>query len=300
MKPAAVPVINTKRLIKKRVYTYRKLNRSLGGSIAIFTVLFLLAAFTTIPILYAIVNAFKPLDELWLYPPPLYVRNPTLKNFSDLFLLMADSWVPLSRYLFNSVFITVAGTIGNIVLASMCAYPLAKDRFPGSKAFFKLVVVSLMFNSSVTAIPNYLIMTKLGWLNTYYSVIIPAMGSSLGLFLMKQFMEQLPTALVEAGKIDGASQWVIFWRIVMPNVKPAWLTLSIFSVQSLWSLNQTSYIYTEKMKTLPYALSQVGTGLARAGVSAAITVLVMIVPVALFVITQKSIIQTMTTAGIKE
>ncbi len=290
---------DSQKTIKKR-YTYRKLNRSRAGSAALFAGLFLLVAFTLIPIAYALVNAFKPLDELWLYPPPLYVRNPTLKNFRDLVIIMGNSWVPLSRYLFNTVFVTVVGTVGNIILSSMCAYPLAKDRFPGSKIYFKIVVLSLMFNSAVTAVPNYLIIKKLGWLNTYASVIVPAMGSSLGLFLMKQFMEQLPNALIEAAKIDGASQISIFWRIVMPNVRPAWLTLSIFSVQSLWNLNQTNYIYTEKLKTLSYALSQIGSSISRAGVSAAITVMMMIVPVTLFVLTQKSIIQTMTTAGIKE
>lgn len=279
----------------------KRLNRSLSGDLSIFLFLFVFAVFTAIPMIYAFVNAFKPLDELWIFPPPLYVRNPTFKNFTDLFILLSNSWVPFWRYLFNTLFITFFGTIGNIVFASICAYPLAKDRFPGSKIFFKIVVLSLMFNTTVIAIPNYLTMANLHWLNTYQAIIIPAMGLPLGLFLMKQFMEQIPDSLIEAARIDGANQWTTFWRIVMPNMKPAWLTLSIFSVQGLWNLGQSNYIYSEQFKTLPYALSQVASaGISRAGVSAAITVIMMIVPISLFIFAQSSILETMTTAGIKE
>ena len=264
----------------------RKINRSLGGNIAIFGFITLIGIFVAMPLVYTIGNAFKPLDELWRFPPSLFPENPTLTNFSDLFLLLQNSWVPLSRYLFNTVFITFVGTMGQVIFASMCAYALAKHKFPGAKSIFGLIVTSLMFSTAVTAIPNYLTMVNLGWIDTYKSIIVPAMGSSMGLYLMKQFIEQIPDVLIEAAKIDGAGEFRIFWKIVMPNVKPAWLTVIVFSVQALWNIGETTYIYSEQKKTLSYAISQIiSGGIARAGVGSAVTVIMMSVPILTFIIT---------------
>jgi len=286
---------------KIKAKRHKRVNRSLGGDITVFVTITLLGMFIALPLVYAIGNAFKPLDELWLFPPPLLPRNPTLKNFTDLFVLLQNSWVPISRYFFNTLFITVVGTAGQLILASMCAYPLAKHPFPGAKFIFQLIVLSLMFNATVTAIPNYLVMSKLGWVDTYKSIIVPAMGSTLGLFLIKQFMEQLPTPLLEAAKIDGAGELRIFWTIVMPNVKPAWLTLMVFSVQSLWNMGSSSFIYSEQLKSLSYAINQiVAGGIARAGVGSAVIVIMMIVPIGVFIFTQSNIIETMASSGLKD
>ncbi|NLM39578.1 MAG: carbohydrate ABC transporter permease [Firmicutes bacterium] len=279
----------------------KRLTRSAGGDFVIFFVLFLGAAFSALPLVFAISNAFKPLNELFLFPPQFFVRNPTFDNFRDLFVLMGESWVPISRYLFNTVFITVAGTGGHVLMASMAAYVLAKHRFPGRDVFFAMVVLSLMFAYQVTAIPNYLTMSALGWLDTYAAIIVPAWSSSLGLFLMKQFMEQINDSLIEAARIDGASEFHIFWRVVMPNVKPAWLTLIILSFQSLWNETGGRFIYSEELKTLPYALNQIiQGGVARAGVGAAVGVIMMIVPIAVFVLNQSKVVQTMGAAGINK
>ncbi len=280
----------------------RKVNRSLAGNIFLFIFLFLCGAFTALPLVYAVVTAFKPLDELWMFPPSLIiVRNPTLKNFTDLFNIMSNSWVPFSRYIFNTVFITAAGTAGHVIFASMCAFPLAKRDFPGGKLFFNLVILSLMFNASVTTIPNYLTMAKLGWVDTYYALVIPAIGMPLGLYLMKQFMGQINDSILESAKVDGAGEWKLFWNIVMPQVRPAWLTIMIFSVQGLWNMASSNYIYSEQLKTLPYALYQIiSGGIARAGVGAAVTVIIMIVPITIFIISQSNIIETMTNSGMKE
>ena len=159
-----------------------------------------------------------------------------------------------------------------------------------------------MFSTAVTSIPNYIIMSKIGFIDTYAALIVPAFGMSLGLFLMKQFMDQnVPMTILEAADIDGAGEGKKFFSIVMPMVKPAWLTLIIFSVQSLWGIGNSSYIYSEQLKTLTYAFSQIQTaGVARAGVGAAIGVVMMIVPVTVFIITQSNIIETMATSGMKE
>lgn len=283
------------RLITKRV------NRSFGGDVAIIAVLAAMGAFMGIPLVFAIGNAFKPLDEIWIFPPRFFPMRPTMQNFKDLSILMANSWVPFSRYIFNTLFITAAGTIGHIILASMCAYPLAKKIFPGSKAIFQMIVLSLMFHASVTAIPNYLILSLFGWIDTYLAIIVPAFAFPLGLYLMKQFMEQIPDAILEAAHIDGAREWTIFWRIVMPMVKPAWMTLIIFSVQALWGIGSNVFIYSEELKTMSYALNQIlEGGIARAGVAGAVTLIMMSVPILVFLVTQSKVIETMSASGLKE
>jgi ABC-type glycerol-3-phosphate transport system permease component len=224
----------------------------------------------------------------------------------DLFILIGRSWVPFTRYIFNSLSITFLGTVGHVIIASMGAFVLAKYKFPGGQIFFRLVVTALMFSGYVTAIPNYLIMTQLGWVDTYLAVIIPAFAAPMGLFLMKQFMEQVPDSLIEAAKIDGGNEWYVFTTIVMPMVRPAWLTLVIFSIQGLWNNPQTTFIYSEELKILPYALQQVlavGAGansIARMGVAAVVSLFIMIVPIAVFLITQSNILETMASSGIKE
>lgn len=279
----------------------RKPNRSRGGDIGIYLMLILVGLFMVMPLVFTLTSAFKPLDEIYLYPPRFFVSHPTFTNFQDLLVVMSDSWVPFTRYVFNTVMVTLVGTIGHLIFASMAAYVLAKYDFPGGKTFFSLCVTALMFNIYVTQIPNYLVMTKLGWIDTYLSLIIPAFAMPMGLFLMKQFMEQLPDSLLEAAKIDGAKEGRIFLRIVMPNVKPAWLTVTIFSVQALWNLKGTSYIYSEELKMLPYALQQILLGgVSRAGVSAAATMIVMMVPIIIFVLAESNILETMASSGIKE
>lgn len=283
-------------LLKKR-----QPNRSRIGDFLLYLFLLLVAVIMVFPLVFAVSSALKPLDELFKFPPKLFAQNPTLDNFQDLFVTMGKSWVPFSRYIFNTVFITVAGTAGHLIISSMGAFVLAKYDFPGSKAFFGIVVVALMFNGYVTAIPNYLIINALGWVDTYWAIIIPAFAAPIGLFLMKQFMEGLPMSLVEAAKIDGANEWKIFFTIVMPNVKPAWLTMIIFSVQSLWNNKAATFIYSEEKKTLVYALQQIQSGgIARTGQAAAVTVIVMLVPILIFVLSESQILETMASSGLKD
>ena len=286
---------------KKKLIKRRKPNRSIAGDIVLYVFLLLVALIMAFPIIYAVSSALNPLDELFKFPPRIFAQHPTTDNFSDLFVTMGKSWVTFSRYLFNTVFITAVGTIGHLLVASMGAFVLAKYEFPGNQAFFKLVTVAMMFTGYVTQIPNYLILNKLGWIDTYWSIIIPAFASPMGLFLMKQFMEGLPTSLIEAAKIDGASEWKVFYSIVMPNVKPAWMTLIIFQVQALWNNKASTYIYSEERKTLVYALQQIQTGgIARTGQGAAVLVVVMIVPILIFVFSESQILETMASSGLKD
>ncbi|MCQ2450170.1 MAG: carbohydrate ABC transporter permease [Clostridia bacterium] len=288
--------------IKKRRHKKLRLNRSAGGNIAIDIFLIVMGAFMFLPMVYTISNSLKPLSELWIYPPKFFAQNPTLTNFSDLFALIGDSWVPFPRYIANTVVVSVLGTGGNVLLSSLCAYALAKHDFPGKELIFKIIVLSLMFSGAVTGVPNYLIMAKLHLINTHWAIILPAVCSSLGLYLMKQFMEtNIPDALIESAHIDGAGGGAVFWRIVMPLVKPAWLTLIVFSFQGLWSIGASTYIQSEQLKTLNYALSViVSGGIARTGAAAAATVIMMIVPIAVFIITQSNIVETVASSGRKD
>ena len=279
----------------------RRLNRSRAGNALLFALMLVCGLFMVLPLVMILNNALKPLDELYQFPPRIFVRNPTLENFSDLFVLMNTSWVPFSRYILNTVIITLGGMLGHVIIASLAAYPLAKHHFPGKNLLFSMVVLSMMFSWTVTQIPQYMIISWLGINNTYFALILPAWSFGMGLYLMKQFMEQLPDSLMESARIQGANEWQIFWRIVMPNVKPAWLTLAIFQFQQMWGNTGGLFLRNEELKPLQYSLQQITAGgISRAGAAAAVTFIIAAVPITFFLICQSNILETMTTSGMKE
>lgn len=278
------------------------LNRSVGGDLGISIFLVLFGIFMFLPMVYVISQSLKPYDELFMFPPRFFVQSPTFSNFLNLFSLMGDSWVPFSRYIFNTVLYSVGGTFGNLVLSSLAAYALAKVEFPGRGGIFQLIQKSLMFSSSVAGLSTFIIMSMLGWVDTYAAIIIPAWGTTLGLYLMKQFMDtNVSTEVLESARLDGASELRTFWSIAMPMVKPAWLTLIVYSFQGLWNAGSSIYIYSEQLKSLNYAIQQILVGgVARAGESAAATVVMMIVPITVFLISQSNIVETMGSSGMKD
>ncbi len=278
------------------------LNRSAGGDTGITIILSIMGLFMFLPMYYVVIQSLKPLDELFMFPPKFWVINPTLDNFSDLFTLMSDSWVPFSRYIFNTVFITICGTLGNLVLASMAAYSLSKLRFPGRKVIFEIIVMSLMFHTTVNQMTHFIILSAFGWIDTYLSIIVPSLASTMGLYLMKQFMEtSVPDTVLESARLDGASEFRTFLTIAMPMVKPAWLTLIIESFKGLWNAGSSIYIHSEELKTFNYAIQQiVNGGIARSGAGCASTVLMMAVPILVFVLNQSQIIETMGSSGMKD
>ena len=279
----------------------KRLNRKIGGDIAIFIFLALVGAFMLLPFVYSIVQSIKPMSEIFIFPPRFFVRDPTLENFSSLFQMVNTAWVPFLRYLFNSLFVSLVATAAHVILASMAAFPLAKFKFPGSNLLFQIIVVSLLFTTEVTALPLYIVMAELHLIDTYMALIFPAIGASLGLFLMKQFMTSIPDSMIEAARVDGAKTFYIFWKIVMPNVKPAWLTCVVFAFQSIWNNDGSQFIYDEAYKTLPTLFRQISEGgIARAGVSAAAAVLLMIPPIVIFVASQGQVMETMAHSGMKD
>ena len=279
-----------------------KAYRSIGGNIGTFIFLLIIALFMLLPLVFVVSSAFKQLSELFIFPPKLFPMNPTLDNFKDLSSLLGDSWLPFSRYVFNSLAVTVIGTFGNIIFSSMAAYVLSKHDFPGKNILFQTVVLSLLFSTVVTGIPNYIIITKLHMINTVWALILPLLPSSLGLFLMKQFMDQMiPDTLLEAARLDGAGENRIFFSICLPLVKPAIMTLLIYSFQGIWNSTGGSYIFDEKLKTLPTALNNIITsGISRTGVSSAVSLLLILPPIAVFLFAQSNVLQTMATSGMKD
>lgn len=284
-----------------KLRTGRMLGRSRGGNLVMFFLLFVSGAFMILPILYSILQSLKPLNEINLFPPRFFVTQPTFSNYRKLLNLSANLWVPFSRYIFNSFFISITVTLLSVLISSMCAYPLAKYRFPGSSWIFRIIVLALLFSTQVTYIPQYVLLSRMNMINTYWAMILPPLSGTLGLYLMKQYMTALPDSLLEAAKLDGAGEYRVFWTIVMPNVKPAWLTLIIFSFQSIWNSSNNTYIYKEQLKMLPTVMSQMAaSGVARVGVGAAASVVLMIPVVLLFIFTQRNIIDTMANSGMKE
>lgn len=278
------------------------LNRSAGGDGGITVMLVILGAFMFLPMYYVVIQSLKPLDELFMFPPRFYVMQPTFDNFGDLFTLMSDSWVPFSRYIFNTVFITICGTLGNLIFASMAAYALAKLKFPGRNAFFQIIVMSLMFHSTVNQVTHFIILSSFGWIDTYLAIIVPSMATTMGLYLMKQFMEtSVPDTVLESARLDGASEFRTYLTIAMPMVKPAWLTLMVECFKNLWNTGSSIYVHSEQLKTFNYAIQQIlSGGIARSGAGAASTVVMMMVPILVFVFNQSQIVETMGSSGMKD
>ncbi len=288
-------------MAKKPAKRTKQLNRSVAGNVGVVIVLSLFGAFMLLPMIYSVCQALKPMDELFVFPPRFFVRNPTLKSFRDLFRLIGDQTIPFSRYIFNTVLISVTGTFGHVIIASMAAYAFAKMKFPGSKWMFQTIVTALLFNATVLGIPSFMVFTWLGLLDNPLVIILPAWQSTLGLYLMKQNMESIQDAVLEAARIDGAGEFRIFFGIVMPTMKPAWLTLIVLSFSGLWNTGAVNTIYSENWKTLNYAMSQIlAGGIARTNAAAAASVVMMIVPIAVFIFTQSNVVETMGSSGMKE
>ena len=289
-------------MFKKKNAFSRRFTRSKIGNFFYCTFLVAGGLFSVLPLIYSVVTSFKPIDELLIFPPRFFVQRPTISNYLALPDLLSNLQVPLSRYIANSLLISIITTFLYIIISSMAAFVLAKGKFRGRNAIFWTVQMALMFNAYTLSIPSYLIYAKMGIIDTYWVYLLPSLADTMGVFLMKQYMEDaLPDALLEAAKIDGAGYTRVFWSIVMPTVKPMWLTLMLFGFRSIWSMAPSTTIFTEQLKTLPMVTPQIAAGgTARAGSSMAMTVIMMIPPILVYLVSQSNVMQAMTSAGIKE
>lgn len=281
---------------------YRKFTRSTAGNIGYFTLLILFGLFTVFPLFYCIITSLKPLDELLIFPPRFWVARPTFDNFRVLPALLSNLEVPLSRYFFNTLFITVVTVVVSILVGSMAAFTFSKSKIKGAKFNFKLITTMMLYNGATLGVPQYLIFSTMRIIDTYWVYILPALASTVNCFLMKQFMDaSVNDSLLEAARIDGAGVWGMYWKIVMPIMKPAIMTVLLFAFQGMWSVVPGGTIFSEELKTLPYVMSSVAAGgIARQGSSMAITVVLMIPPILVFLVTQSNVLETMGSSGIKE
>ena len=279
------------------------LARSAGGDAGITVLLVILGVFMFLPMLYVIMQSLKPLDELWMYPPRFIVTSPTLKNFRDLFTLMNISWVPFSRYIFNTVLVSVAGTFGHLLLASMAAYALAKIKFPGKNGMFQLVQLSLMFNATVTTITSFILMSELHWLDTYWALIVPFVADAYGIYLIKQNFESIPIDFVESAKMEGAGHIRILFQILMHLAKPSLIAYGIMSFKWRWNdyfwvLMMTS---SEEVRTLPVGLvmMKVEDGGNQWHLIMAATLMVILPIIVIYLLVQKGLAKNQLAGGIK-
>jgi ABC-type glycerol-3-phosphate transport system permease component len=267
-------------------------------------IIFPVAAFMVLPILYIFNHAFKPFDELFLFPPRFFVQRPTFDNFVDLFDVASSTGIPLSRYLFNSLTITSLVVLLSIVVSSMSGYALSKLNFKLKKPLLTVNNIALMFVGVSVAIPRYLIIEYLGLIDTFWVHILPGLAVPVGLFLIKQFIDQIPNELIEAAKIDGATDFQVYWKIVLPLIKPAIATVAIISFQAVWNNAESSVIYinSESLKTFAFymqTLTSMNNAVAGQGMAAAAALIMFLPNLIIFIFLQSKVMNTMAHSGIK-
>lgn len=279
----------------------KRFTRSKVGTFFYFVFIMSFGLFSIIPLVYCICTAFKPLDELLIFPPRFLVHRPTVENFTALPDLISNLKVPLSRYIFNSLFVSIVGTFLHVICSAMASYVLSKTNLKFRRQIFTVIQFSLLFSAYTLSTPRYLIYSWIRIIDTYWIYILPFIPSATGVFLIKQYIDSyVPNALLEAAKIDGAGFGRTFWQIVLPIIKPVWLTLTLFSFRDIWAQVPGGTIFTEELKTLPYVMSQVTAGgIARSGSAMAVSVLMMIPPIIVYMFSQSSVRESMSSSGIK-
>ncbi len=277
------------------------------SQIKFYVILAPLVLFMLLPIVFVFSHAFKPPDELFAYPPRFFVINPTTKNFTDLFARLSTSGVPISRYLFNSVLITVVTIAASILVSSTAAYALSKKRFKLKETLFAINTLALMFVPIAVTIPRFLVIERMGLINTFLVHILPVLALPVGLFLIKQFIDGIPDQMIEAARVDGASDLQIYWRIILPLIKPALATLAILTFQSTWNNAEISalYINDETLKSFAFFLTTLTSTTAGAnavagqGMAAAATLIMFLPNLIIFAVLQSQVMSTMSHSGLK-
>ena len=272
--------------------------------IPFFIIMIPLCIFMALPLIYLFSTAFKPLNELLEFPPKFFVKNPTFKNFTDLLTRSGSTGLPIYRYLLNSIFVSLAVVFFSVIFSSMAGYILSKKQFRGRKALFEVNTIALMFVSCAVVIPRFLIITGLGITNTIWAHILPLLAIPVGLFLIKQFIDDIPNDLIEAARVDGAGDFYIYTKIILPLIKPALVTVAILAFHSAWNNTETAMLYVsnEELQTFAYylgTLSGAGNAVSGAGVSAAAALILFLPNLIIFVIMQSKVIDTMAYSGMK-
>ncbi len=272
--------------------------------IKFYMVLIPLAVFMALPIVYIINHAFKPLSELFAFPPKFFVTSPTLDNFRKLGKISDGSVISIGRYLFNSLLVTALVVFLNAIFGSMAGFALSKLDFKGKKLLFEINTISMMFVPAAMLIPRYLVIDRIGIMDTYFAHILPLLAMPVSMFLLKQFIDQVPNELMEAAVVDGAGKFTIYRKIILPMTKPAIATACILSFQQVWGNIETSNMFTtkESMRTLAFYMSSlinVNNTISGQGISAAAALIMFVPNIVLFIILQSQVMNTMAHSGIK-
>lgn len=274
------------------------------GQVKLYMVLIPIAIVMSIPIIFIFCHAFKPMDELFAFPPKILVSKPTWDNFNNLFKASQSAGIPMSRYVFNSIIVTGTVVLASIAFSTMAAFALSKLKFKGKHMLMEINNAALMFVAVAVQIPRYLVIDTLGLKDSYLAHILPLLAMPVGLFLVKQFIDQVPDALIEAAYIDGAKDSAIYFKIILPLIKPAIATTAILSFQAVWTNLETSnlYIDDEAMKTLPFylnTLANANNNVAGQGMQAAAVLIQFLPNLLMFIVLRKSFMNTMANSGIK-
>lgn len=268
-----------------------------------YIILIPLGIFMILPVIMVINKAFKPLGELFAFPPTIFVKNPTMKNFRDLFALSGTTGVPMTRYLFNSIFITFLTVVINLIITISAAYAFSKKNFKLKGALFNINQMALMFVATAVAVPRYIVIVQTGLINTWLAHILPLIAMPVGLFLVKQFVDQIPNALIEAAIVDGAKDFKIIQKVIIPLTKPALATSIVLTFQSVWNATEASnnFITNDTMKTLAFYLGSLSTNnaVAAEGMAAAASVLLFLPNLIIFICMNTQVMNTMAHSGIK-
>jgi ABC-type glycerol-3-phosphate transport system permease component len=278
------------------------------GQIPLYIILVPLALFMSLPIVFIINHAFKPLSELFAFPPRFFVQNPTINSFRQLVETTQGSGIALSRYLFNSFVVTFFAVAATIFIGSMASYALSKMKFRGKSLIFEINTLALMFVPVAVQIPRYIIVDALGIMNTYFAHILPLLAMPVGVFLVKQFTDQIPDSLIEAALVDGASHFMIYRKIILPLIRPAIATIAILAFQLVWNNTETSSLYTsrESMRTLTFFMNTMASAttgttspVAGQGIAAVSSLLMFLPNLILFIFMQSRVMNTMAYSGMK-
>ncbi len=276
------------------------------GQIKIYLLVLPMVLLCGLPIVFIIFHAFKPMEELFAFPPKFITLHPTLDNFVKLVKASRSGSIPLSKYFFNSIFVTIAVVFGSLLFSTMAAYALSKIKFKGAKIMMQINQIALMFVSVAVMIPRYLVVNKMGMIDTYWAEILPLMALPVGLFLIKQFVDQVPDSLIEAAYMDGAKEWQIYLKIILPLIKPAIATAAILVFQQVWNNLETSnyYVNDDSIKSLAFYMNTLTSTtttntVAGQGIAAAASLIMFLPNLILFCILQKNVMNTMAHSGIK-
>jgi ABC-type glycerol-3-phosphate transport system permease component len=291
---------------KKSRFQATKINPKRFHSSQIRYLVFLipLAAFMLLPLVYIVNHAFKPLDELFYYPPRFFVENPTLENFQSLFRMTGSSGIPMSRYLFNSIVVAVLVLFFSVLISTMAGFALSKLHFRAKRIINEINTIALMFVGVAVAIPRYLVVEKLGLIDNFFVHVLPYLALPVGLFLVKQFIDQIPNELLDAARVDGANEWQIYHKIILPLIRPAIATILILSFQTVWNSADTSttYINNDTLRTFAFymnTLTNNANGVAGQGMGAAAALIMFVPNLVIFIVMQSNVMDTMAHSGIK-